>query len=184
MARRAGTHVPVGTATASVGDWRVDFTRGDVIERDDLVAHAARIGAHALQRLQEAAERAKIELSSRQSELLDRVEEVLDRLWPNVPKHDEIASHLRVPVQAIPEIITLGVQSGQLIRIADEIHYTKPGFQRLIDVVRDLAARGSFSAAEFKEAIGSSRKFAIPILEYLDSVRFTVRIGERRVLAG
>lgn len=151
---------------------------------DRILSELASRGALRVQGTEIALPGHKIELSSRQSELLDRVEEVLDRLWPNVPKHDEIASHLRVPVQAVPEIITLGVQSGQLIRIADEIHYTKPGFQRLIDVVRDLAARGSFSAAEFKEAIGSSRKFAIPILEYLDSVRFTVRIGERRVLAG
>ena len=39
-------------------------------------------------------------------------------------------------------------------------------------------------AAALKDAMGTSRKFAMPLLEYFDARGFTVRVGDVRVLAG
>jgi selenocysteine-specific elongation factor len=39
-----------------------------------------------------------------------------------------------------------------------------------------------FDVASFKERYGITRKFAIPLLEYLDRERVTRRVGESRVL--
>ncbi|WP_342154147.1 SelB C-terminal domain-containing protein [Methylorubrum sp. SB2] len=41
-----------------------------------------------------------------------------------------------------------------------------------------------FLAKEAGAALGISRKFSIPLLEHLDTVRFTRRNGDRRVLLG
>jgi selenocysteine-specific elongation factor len=38
------------------------------------------------------------------------------------------------------------------------------------------------TAAAFRDLIGSSRKYAVPLLEYLDATRVTRRIGDERVL--
>jgi len=44
-----------------------------------------------------------------------------------------------------------------------------------------LFRRGaSFSTMEFRDALGVSRKFAVPLLDHLDKVRFTVRSGHHR----
>ncbi|MBA2603251.1 MAG: SelB C-terminal domain-containing protein, partial [Acidobacteria bacterium] len=46
---------------------------------------------------------------------------------------------------------------------------------------RALKARStSFGVGEFKELTGLSRKYAVPLLEYLDSQRVTRRTGEGR----
>jgi len=41
---------------------------------------------------------------------------------------------------------------------------------------------GAMTAAQFRDLIGTSRKFAVPLLEWLDGRGFTVRDGDRRVL--
>ncbi len=51
----------------------------------------------------------------------------------------------------------------------------------LIADVRALKARSArFGVGEFKELTGLSRKYAVPLLEYLDSQRVTRRTGEGR----
>ena len=45
-----------------------------------------------------------------------------------------------------------------------------------------LQQHGSIDAQSFKELTGLTRKFAIPLLEYFDREKLTLRIGDRRVL--
>jgi len=57
-----------------------------------------------------------------------------------------------------------------------------------IDDMRSLIAgrissAGPFTVAEFRDLVGASRKYVVPLLEYLDRVGFTRRQGDLRVLA-
>jgi selenocysteine-specific elongation factor len=47
-------------------------------------------------------------------------------------------------------------------------------------VLRLFARRPSFTTMEFRDALGVSRKFAVPLLDYLDRSRFSVRSGHDR----
>jgi len=49
-------------------------------------------------------------------------------------------------------------------------------------VLAHLSEHGSIDAQSFKELTGLTRKFAIPLLEYFDRERLTLRIGDKRVL--
>lgn len=125
----------------------------------------------------------KIALTDRQQAFLDRVVEALDQGGVNPPGVHDLASILRVPHQAVEEIVRLGVEAGEVVRVADGIFYVPSGLEKVKEKVRELGAKGPFTAAEFRDAAGTSRKYAIPVLEYLDTVRFTVRTGDRRTLA-
>ena len=46
--------------------------------------------------------------------------------------------------------------------------------------LRLFAQKRSFSTMEFRDALGVSRKYAVPLLDYLDKMRFTVRSGHDR----
>jgi len=48
--------------------------------------------------------------------------------------------------------------------------------------VAHLKEKKEIGPADVKDLLGVSRKYAIPLMEYLDSLRVTVRQGERRVL--
>ena len=48
---------------------------------------------------------------------------------------------------------------------------------------RHMDEKGSMTVAEFRDVVGTSRKYAVPFLDYLDRIRFTRRVGDERVLA-
>ena len=66
----------------------------------------------------------------------------------------------------------------------DAFLFHREALERLKDEVRALKATGggTIDVAGFKERYGLTRKFAIPLLEYLDRERVTRRLGERRVV--
>jgi selenocysteine-specific elongation factor len=45
-----------------------------------------------------------------------------------------------------------------------------------------LEQQGELTAGEFRDLLQISRKYAIPLLEYFDNQRITVRMGDKRVL--
>jgi len=75
-------------------------------------------------------------------------------------------------------------KQGLIIRINKDLYYEKAAFDLLFEEVKTLLqANGRAQASELKEAMGVSRKYAIPILEYLDSKNLTKRDGDSRVLS-
>ncbi|MEK7368475.1 MAG: SelB C-terminal domain-containing protein, partial [Planctomycetota bacterium] len=47
---------------------------------------------------------------------------------------------------------------------------------------KSIRERGSITAAEFRDLVGTSRKYVIPLLEYFDRIHLTKRVGDKRVL--
>jgi selenocysteine-specific elongation factor len=123
-----------------------------------------------------------ISLSPKQQALLERVKEGLEKEGVNVPGSLELARALAVPVQAIDEIVRLGLQAGELVRVADGIVYTLRQIEELKETVRKISGGKPFAAAQFRDAVGTTRKYAIPLLEYFDQIRFTTRTGDMRML--
>lgn len=77
------------------------------------------------------------------------------------------------------------IDLGVLVRVGPELLFHRDALSRAVEIVRELGAGGrSFTAAQFRDACGNTRKYAVALLEYLDASRITVRIGDERVLAG
>lgn len=74
------------------------------------------------------------------------------------------------------------VQSGRLVNL-DGIHFATSAIDRAHDIVRQLITTrpAGFSASEFRDALGTSRKFAIPLAEALDARGVTRRRGDVRI---
>jgi selenocysteine-specific elongation factor len=71
--------------------------------------------------------------------------------------------------------------SGELVRIADLVFHRRPLDDLRVVLTRYKAERGSrIDVSSFKELTGVSRKFAIPLLEHLDRLRVTRRVGDAR----
>lgn len=123
-----------------------------------------------------------VALSPRQREFLDRARGLVAQGGVNPPPPAAIADELRVPLQAVEEILRLGVEAGELVRIADGIYYDLSQIEALKTRIIATFGRKAFSAAQFRDAMGTSRKYAIPLLEHLDSLRFTTRTGDMRAV--
>lgn len=121
-------------------------------------------------------------LGARQRSLLDRVKVILDAGGVSVPGAHEVTLELKVPKQAVDDILRVGVDAGELVRVVEGIWYTESFLRGFEAEIRAAFAGVRFSAAEFKDRFGTSRKYAIPLLEYFDSVGVTMRQGDVRVL--
>ena len=72
--------------------------------------------------------------------------------------------------------------SGRAVRIGNEGWMSAAAFESMVAKVGELiSANGSMPVGDFKDAFGLSRKYAVPLLEYLDGNGYTVRDGDARV---
>ena len=68
-----------------------------------------------------------------------------------------------------------------MLRIATDVALSKEAIPGAVKKLVQLFEReGAFSASQAKDALGTTRKFAIPLLEYLDKQGWTRRKGDRR----
>lgn len=83
----------------------------------------------------------------------------------------------------VKEVLDLLVREGQIAKISETLYYHKPIIEGVTTkVVEYMRENEEIDAPGFKELTGLTRKFSIPILEYLDRVKVTMRIGDKRIL--
>src|SRR5262249_18585266 len=82
-------------------------------------------------------------------------------------------------------ILQLMIDGGVLVKVHGEMLFHRAIVDELIKQVRAYAAQKpdrAIDVAGFKELAGISRKYAIPLLEYLDRMRVTRRENDRRIV--
>ncbi len=85
---------------------------------------------------------------------------------------------LAVAVQSLRE-------EGALVEVAPGIVFAAAVLEEIRrTVVARIEERGVVTVAGLRDALGTSRKYALALLEYFDGIRVTRRIGDRRILAG
>src|SRR5437016_5473611 len=83
------------------------------------------------------------------------------------------------------KILQLLIDSGALVKVHGEMFFHRSALDELVKKLRVQAQQKPDRAIDvgaFKDLTGISRKYAIPLLEYLDRQRVTRREGERRVI--
>jgi selenocysteine-specific elongation factor len=112
-------------------------------------------------------------------ELTRRVEGLYRESGFEAPAPGDAAEMLCSRPATVDGICGYLVQKGRLVRLEGRylIHRAI-----LDEVARKVASwdRESFSVGDFKQRFGLTRKLAIPVLEWLDSERITVRVGNQR----
>jgi selenocysteine-specific elongation factor len=94
-----------------------------------------------------------------------------------------VAEQVQAPKEEVAEIVRVAHDQNLLIRVDEGLYFHQDTIEEARRMVKEyIAAQGSITVSQFRDLTGSSRKYALPILEYLDSVRFTRRLGDMRVL--
>jgi selenocysteine-specific elongation factor len=79
--------------------------------------------------------------------------------------------------------LALLLRDGKLIKISETLYYDADMLARLqAEVIAFIEREGEIDAPGFKTLSGLTRKFSIPILEYFDRIKLTIRIGDKRIL--
>jgi selenocysteine-specific elongation factor len=97
------------------------------------------------------------------------------------PDSTALATTLRQPVARIEKLVRLLTERSVLIRLdAQLVMHREAVAAARITALKLFQKQPSFTTMDFRDALGVSRKFAVPLADYLDRTRFTVRAGNSR----
>jgi selenocysteine-specific elongation factor len=112
-------------------------------------------------------------------ELARRVEVFYREKAFEAPGPGEAATELESRPATVEGICTFLVQRGRLVRLDGKFLIHRAVLDEVARAIREWDAE-TFAVGEFKQRFGLTRKLAIPVLEWLDSERVTVRMGNQR----
>ncbi len=104
----------------------------------------------------------------------------------SVPTVKEVLARFGAERQGlIRELLEVLVREGGLIKINEDLYFHAAALDSLREKISaHIRSTGGLDAQGFKNLTGLSRKFSIPLLEYFDKIKVTLRIGDRRILRG
>ena len=98
-----------------------------------------------------------------------------------VPTLQGVIAELKVDKVRAQKIVTLLLRDKVLVKISDELVFHRSALEALRRQMTAFKLQSTkIDVAKFKELTGISRKYAIPLLEYLDRERVTRRVGDAR----
>jgi selenocysteine-specific elongation factor len=84
---------------------------------------------------------------------------------------------------ASTEVVRALAQRGEIVRLSDDVAFTRAAYEAAVDLVREsVAAAGTVTVASLRDRMAASRRPVLALLEYLDAQRITRRVGDARVL--
>jgi selenocysteine-specific elongation factor len=74
-------------------------------------------------------------------------------------------------------------KEGALLKVKEDLYFLRQAVEGLEQkIISFLRQHKELTPSQFKEISQVSRKFAIPLLEYFDGKKLTLRVGDKRVL--
>ena len=129
----------------------------------------------------------KVRLKEDEEKLKAKLEEIFKKAALTPPSKDDalakVASNKEEFSEA-NEVFGLLLREGKLVKVKEGIFYHPEVLEEIEKkVINFLKKNKELSVPEFRELTGGlSRKYMIPLLEYLDSKKVTIRIGDKRRL--
>ncbi len=124
-----------------------------------------------------------ISLSDEERLLKDKIIKVLEDSAFQPPMKEELSEMLSISEGRLNELLKIMVSDGSLIRINDSLYLPSSSYAKMIHTLKEFfKTRQEMTVAEFRDILNTTRKYALPFLEYLDTNKTTIRIGDIRKL--
>jgi selenocysteine-specific elongation factor len=124
-----------------------------------------------------------VELKDEESKAKKEIEDAFAAAGLKVPYMDEVLSRLPVDRVRAQKLVTLLLRDRVLVKLADNLVFHQDALQGLRQALTEYKIKSvKIDVGRFKDLTGVSRKYAIPLLEYLDRERITRRVGDERVI--
>ena len=82
-----------------------------------------------------------------------------------------------------PDLLNLLLEQQQVIKVSDGVVFSTSAYNEMVaKVTAHAKAKGKVTLAEVRDMLGTSRKYAQALLEYMDERKLTRRVGDERVL--
>jgi selenocysteine-specific elongation factor len=121
------------------------------------------------------------ELSHRQRQLLDMLSNQFTAAGPTPPTLKELAEQHKISLRELEPLIQVGIDEGHLARLSPEMVIYIPAIETLRQSLAEHFQRQpTAKVGELREQWKITRKHAVPICEYFDDCKITIRAGDLR----
>ena len=122
----------------------------------------------------------KTEVTKQEKGVLEKMEEFFLQGGVTPPSKEEGFTKFSVSGK---NAFAMLVEQKRLIAVDKELYYHTLTLDKVKELVREhIKKLGPITAAQFRDITKTSRKFAIPLLEYFDAIHFTKRTGDVQIL--
>jgi len=121
--------------------------------------------------------------SPEQQRIVDALEAGLLADPFNAPFYEDLRAAASLPARPAQEVWEAMIDNNVVVRISADVFLHRQAVDQAIERVRGyLKEHGQMTAGQLRDVLGTSRKYAVPLLEYLDAQRVTRRLGDVREL--
>ena len=101
------------------------------------------------------------------------------------PGIKDLAAEVKKPEKNLRDILERLAFERKIIKIKGDLYFHAVAMEKLKERITGfLKAQKEMTPSDFKSMFDLSRKYMIPILEHLDEIKLTIRVGDKRVLRG
>ncbi len=116
-----------------------------------------------------------------QSKLLEQLEDFFKQNMFQPPAWDEAAARAGITVDH-QEFLNYLLARGILVKVAEGMYFHRDAVEKAVEAIRKhLEKKKELSLGELRDLLQTSRKYTLPLLEYLDRIKITRRVGDMRV---
>lgn len=127
----------------------------------------------------------KVALTKDEETIQEKIEKTFRDAGLQPPFFREIESTLPGTPKQRQEVLQWMLTKGVLVKTKEEIYFHAAAMADLqARLTAWLKEHGEITTPQFKEMTGASRKYTIPLIEYFDAQKVTIRVGEVRKLRG
>ena len=122
-----------------------------------------------------------VQMKDDEAEAKQIIEKAFSSAGLKVPLLKEVLAGLKIDQARAQKIVTLLLRDRVLVKLSDDLVFHSAALEQLKQQVRAMKPKTpQMDVPKFKDTFGITRKYAIPLLEYLDRERVTRRIGDLR----
>ena len=124
-----------------------------------------------------------VSMKDEETESKKTIEDAFAVAGLTVPALREVLAGLKVDKARAQKIVTLLLRDKTLVKVSDDLVFHGSALEKLRRQMAAFKAKSDkIDVGQFKELTGVTRKYAIPLLEYLDREHVTRRVGDTRMI--
>lgn len=125
----------------------------------------------------------KIKFDSPSVKILQKLQNKIDKGGMTPPFIKELVEEFNWDIKKVQPLLNYLCETGEFIKIQEGVYYKREKFTKIEESIRAwFGTHNELDVGDIKTLLGISRKYAIPILEFLDNSKVTYRVGNKRRL--
>jgi len=122
----------------------------------------------------------RIKITTQESDITNRIEDLYLKAGFTPPPAEEVSTKFGSNSNSY---VSLLLEQKKLIKVEGDLYFHAISVDKLKEIIKIfINSHGSITVAQFRDLTKTSRKYAVPLLEYFDAIHFTKRTGDVRIL--